>query len=249
MTAIAHKKILCLFVRYGIEKYPHSLEVLTAWYAKNHLDASVSFWIIDNKIKDMNDNTVDDLGCRLISGDNTYGEFSAWQKIVDEYSEEIKGYKIVHFVTDAFNTLYTGYLDDFSKKHLDFVANRPVCLGHIDSYDNKIEILGHESQSWVRTCFFFMSTATLFGCPDLVSIKEESLFFDKESFRRNAPMSENYKKYIKDWLFGKEIQGVRWHSIIKDEAHFKKKALAILNEHMLSINLRIRGISTIDFRW
>ena len=64
-------------------------------------------------------------------------------------------YDLVHFVTEAFHTLYVDYLARFdtalARKRL---PARSICVGHIDCYNQPIEILSYLSQHWIRTCFF-----------------------------------------------------------------------------------------------
>ena len=125
--------------------------------------------------------------------------------------------------------MFTGYLDYFSIEDLALVAHRPICLGHIDSYDEPVEIAGETSQNWIRTCFYFMSPETVYSISDFVSFREESQFFDADGkFISAGNLSENYKNYITRWLSGDKIQGVSWHDNILDLNSFKEKTLAIV---------------------
>ena len=242
--------VLCLFLRYGTKDYPESMVDLQNWYEKKMPGTKVTIWIIDNKIKNEFEGFDLKTGFRLFSGNNTEREFSAFQKILTEHRDEIGSYDIIHFVTSAFNSLFTNYLDYFSKGLLELVTHRSLCLGHIDAYDEPILIENETSQSWIRTCFFFMSSETVRAIPDFVSFREESQFFDVAgNFLSQSSLSENYKKYISDWLCGETMQGVPWHNRILDPAEFKAKALAILNEHMLSIRLRKAGVDLVDIYW
>ena len=81
-------------------------------------------------------------------------------------------------------------------------------------------------------------------------LRQKANFFDDEGrFLDNSDLSENYKQFINGWLTGETFQGVSWHNKIQDSTAFKGKALAILNEHMLSIQLRKVGIELIDYYW
>jgi hypothetical protein len=73
-------------------------------------------------------------------------------------------------------------------------------------------------------------------------------------FRLDAPLSRGYRHLITDWLTGGDIgQGVQWHTRIgldkRNLPEFERKALAILNEHLLGIRLRAAGCRTIDVTW
>ncbi len=242
--------VLCLFLRYGINDHPQGLPDLQNWYDKKMSGTNVTTWIIDNKLEGEGGGIDLVTGFRLLSGNNEQREFSAFQKVLSQHREEIEAYDVVHFVTSAFNTLFTEYLDYFFVDQLEWVAHRPICLGHIDSYDEPIQIAGETSQSWIRTCFFFMSPETAYSIPNIVSFQEEEQFFDASGeFLNESSLSENYRQYIAEWLTGKTIQGVSWHSKIPDTRSFKGKTLAILNEHMLGIRLRKAGISLVDYFW
>jgi glycosyltransferase involved in cell wall biosynthesis len=250
--AVSKRKlsVLCLYLRYGLNDHPHGLSDLQDWYARKMTNAQTTTWIIDNKLKTEVDGVDPVAGFRLLSGDNRQREFSAFQKVLTEHRAEIEKYDIVHFVTSAFNTLFTGYLDYFQVDHLAPVAHRPICLGHIDTYDEPIQLTGETSQSWIRTCFFFMSPESIYSIPGFVSFHQESQFFDAEgNFRSDGGLSANYRQYISGWLTGETMQGVSWHSTIPDAKSFAGKTLAILNEHMLSIQVRNAGIHLMDYYW
>ena len=241
-------RVLCLFLRFGAEG--KSLDDLMSWYNNRLQKSTYDIWVIDNKIKGSVKTIDDSSGFLLFSGDNRNWEFSGWQKIISLYKEEISKYDIIHFVTSKFNSLYTDYLDHFDESMLKYLMKNPVCIGHIDSYDEPIELFSKESQSWVRTCFFFLSAKSLDKIGSFVSFADERKFFHTSGvFNKNAPISENYKKNISDWLNGREMQGVKWHSNINNNTHFKQKSLAILNEHMLSRKICSAGIKLVDFAW
>ena len=242
--------VLCLYLRHGTDDYPHAMDDLQAWYAARMAGADVTTWIIDNKIQQEFDGLDLDTGFRLLSGDNEHWEFSGFQKILLQHRSELEPYDVIHFVTSAFNTLYTGYLDHFAMENLQLVAHRRVCLGHIDAYDEPVQLDGEAAQSWIRTCFFFMSPESAYSIPGFVSFRQPALFFDAQgSFLSNGSLSENYKSYITAWLTGEAIQGVSWHRRTLDRQMFVRKTLAILNENMLSQQLRKAGVDLVDFYW
>ena len=245
-------KILCLYLRYGPDDYPGGLDTLMRWYEEKQVTRNVSLtvWIIDNKIEKEFDGVDLESGFRLLSGDNAQREFSGFQKVITKYRKEIESYDVIHFVTSAFDQLYTGYRDYFDLNYLYPILHRPYCLGHIDTYDEPIELMGVSSQSWIRTCFFFLSPTSLYSIKDVNSLKERGEIFDgKGNFRENGSIDITYQNYIKRWLKGERMQGVAWHGAVKDGSEFMDKTLAILNEHMLSIKFRTSGVKLIDFYW
>jgi len=250
--SIREIKILCLYLRYGPNDYPGSLEKLMGWYQLKQQTSNVSLtlWVIDNIIEQEYDGIDIESGFRLISGNNSQREFSGFQKIIEKYREDIESYDVVHFVTSAFDQLFNGYLEYFDLNHLYPVLHRSLCLGHIDSYDQPIKLLGFSSQCWIRTGFFFISPHTLYSLNDVVAIKDKTIFFnDLGNFLNNGNIDEVYIQYLKQWLYGEQLQGVVWHGRIKTDNDFAEKALSILNEHMLSIRLRTIGVHLVDYYW
>jgi glycosyltransferase involved in cell wall biosynthesis len=242
-------RILCLYLRHGLDEHAEGLDELRGWYAANISRGSVTIWIIDNKLPTGFDGH-DWSGCRLLGGDNRCWEFSGWQRTLGAYAPELREFDVVHFVTSAFGKLHAGYLNHFSEDQLDMVVHRPVCLGHVDSYDEPVELCGRKSRSWIRTSFFFLSRESLSKLGSLVSLDDPDLFFGLYGmFKRNSPISDNYKDKITQWLGGDAVQGVAWHGSIDRIDRFKTKAFAILNEHMLSIRLREAGVQLVDLQW
>jgi hypothetical protein len=193
----------------------------------------------------------------VIYGNNDAGEFSAFDRAVQFIGSDIWRYDFVHLVTSAFNTLYVDYLERFDVALLEAVADRPVCVGHIDCYNEAIEVLGFRSQHWIRSCFFFLPPAEARTLGSFVTIRRGDGLFsgDAESpFRPGAPLSQSYREYIVKWLSGGDIgQGVRWHSSLPPTAEtlpaFERKALAILNEQLLGVRLRAMGCRLLDVTW
>jgi hypothetical protein len=249
-------KILCLFVRHGTVAYPDALEVLDQWYEKHGLLDQRQLWILDNSLAtDVPARGVAP-GVELRTGDNEAWEFSTWERAVAEASAENSSYDIVHFVTSAFNTLYTGYLDHFFPDMLDYVIERNVCLGHVDGYDIPIRMGDVSSQSWIRTCFFFLPWKQASTMSPWATYRTPQLIFENSSsrqFRANAPIDKNYQARLVSWLEGDEMGGHRWHTPVSresaDTSRFQYKTLAILNEHQLAINFRQAGIRLVDFCW
>jgi len=249
-------KILCLFVRHGTDRYADALAVLDAWYERHGLLAQRTLWIVDNALDPALPSQT--LGPRtsLHPGDNRAWEFSAWARALREAKVDSSRYDLVHFVTSAFNTLYVRYLEDFRPEMLIYTMRRRACLGHVDSYDRPVELAGATSDSWIRTCFFFLPSEDALRIDPWAAFSDPAAFFRDSStteFRANAPLSADYQRRIRTWLEGHEVGGHTWHSPIAarpDECvRFQKKALAIANEHHLSIVLRRQSIPLVDFCW
>jgi hypothetical protein len=249
-------KILCLFVRHGTGSYADALPILDAWYERHGLLAQRTLWIVDNALDPQSPPQA--LGPRtsLHAGDNSAWEFSAWARALQEVQRDSSRYDIVHFVTSAFNTLYTGYLEHFRPDMLFYTLSRHACLGHIDSYDRPIELGGATSASWIRTCFFFLPYEDAARIAPWAAFSDPRFFFKDAGtteFRSDSPLSTDHQQRIRTWLEGNEVGGHTWHSPIAprpgESERFQKKTLAIANEHHLSIVLRRQGIPLVDYCW
>jgi len=193
----------------------------------------------------------------LIGGDNRAREFSAFDRALEFVGADIWSYDLVHFATSAFNTLYVAYLDRFEAGVLSAVTGRGVCVGHIDCYNDPVDVLTFRSQHWMRSCFLFLPPAEVKALGRLTSIVDGSRLFSgnpDEPFRDTAPVSRNYRDYVTTWLTGGDIgQGVEWHSTFRLTREtlpaFEQKAISIFNEHLLAIRLRALGCRLIDVTW
>lgn len=249
-------KILCLFVRHGIEKHAGAREVLDQWYAQHGLLGNRTLWTIDNALPSDTPPARQPDGGWLLAGDNRAWEFSAWARALHQPALAVEGYDVIHLVTSAFNTLYTRYLEHFDPAMLHEVTRRQLYLGHIDSYERPVEFAGQASAHWIRTCFVFLPTALARRVQHWAAYTDPTTVFadpDTTSFRPDAPLSPDYQARIRGWLQGREIGGHTWHSPIgsapAEVRRFQWKTLAILNEHSLAVRLRSMGVPLADFCW
>ena len=193
----------------------------------------------------------------VIGGDNSAREFSAFDSGLSFVGDDLWNYDLVNLATAAFRQLYVDYLERFRPDVLDAIAGRSVCLGHIDCYNEAIQVHGCTSQHWVRSSCVFLPPAELRILGTMVSARDRERWFTgnpNDPFHPEAPLSAGYRRMITDWLTGQDIgQGVTWHSrITLDETNlpqFEQKAMAILNEHLFGLRLRAAGCRTIDVTW
>ena len=248
-------RVLTILARHGTDKYKDAEKQLEQILARFGPKMDRSLLIVDNALPF--DFVERSSSSTLIGGDNSAWEFSAWDRAIHFLGDAIWRYDLIHLVTSAFHTLYTSYLDRFDFAMLQSIAGMPVCLGHIDCYNDPVGILAFRSQHWMRSSFLFTPPAELKMLKSLVSVVSMQEFFDEgspEPFAPGAPMSRNYQKYLFDWLTGGDIgQGSTWHSTfeVTEESltFFRAKAAAILNEHLLAIRMRAQGTRLIDTTW
>jgi len=248
-------RILTILARFGTERYPHALQEIDGVFARQLRAVDRTVVIVDNALP--RDHMEERLDHVLIGGDNRAREFSAFDRALEFVGADIWSYDLVHFATSAFNTLYVAYLDRFEAGVLSAVTGRGVCVGHIDCYNDPVDVLTFRSQHWMRSCFLFLPPAEVKALGRLTSIVDGSRLFSgnpDEPFRDTAPVSRNYRDYVTTWLTGGDIgQGVEWHSTFRLTREtlpaFEQKAISIFNEHLLAIRLRALGCRLIDVTW
>lgn len=250
-------RVLTILVRFGTERYPHAEQQVAEIFRRQMPEVERAVVVVDNALPSEFVET--DERRTVIGGNNAAREFSAFDRAVEYIGPEIWRYDLVHLATDAFDRLYIDYLARFRTSLLNAVAKRSVCVGHIDCYNQPVEILGFHTQHWIRTGFFFLppTEVKLLGSFVTVLDRDHRRFFNHSSeapFRPDAPLSMTYREYIASWLSGRDIgQGVTWHSSFTLTAEtlpmFEAKALAIMNEQLLGVRLRAMGCHLIDVTW
>jgi hypothetical protein len=248
-------RVLSILARFGTEQYPHAEAEIDEIFRRQMPAVQRTSVIVDNALP----GTVHEAqhGALLLGGDNGAREFSAFERALDVMGSEIWSYDLVHFATSAFNTLYVAYLERFDTRLLEAIAGRAVCVGHIDCYNDPVEILTYHTQHWIRSCFFMLPPAEVRLLGRFVSVRDNVRWFSgqpEEPFRADAPISPRYREYITQWLTRGEIgQGVEWHSrfaLSRDTLPaFEEKTRAILNEQLLGIRLRALGCPLVDVTW
>jgi hypothetical protein len=248
-------RVLTVLVRFGTAHYPDAEREIAEIFRRQLPKVDRRVVVVDNALPE----DFKEVGATraIIGGDNRSREFSAFDRAIDFVGPDIWSYDLVHFATSAFNTLHVGYLPRIDVTLLSAVAQRSVCTGHIDCYNEPIEILGFRSQHWIRTCFFFLVPGDVKSLGSFVTIRDKDGYFSGDPgapFRREASLSPRYREYIIKWLAGDDIgQGVTWHSSFSLTAEtlpaFEQKALTIMNEQLLSVRLRAMGCRLIDITW
>jgi hypothetical protein len=248
-------RILTIFTRFGTEKYATAEHELDRLFETLLPDVARDVVVVDTAITA---GIVERNGRRtLLGSDNEAWEFSAIDTAINFLGERVWTYDLVNVATSAFRQLYVGYLERFTPAVLDSLQGRPVCLGHIDCYNEPIRVLDYVSQHWVRTSCFFVPPGEFGILQSVKTAGHRDRWFSGDParpFREDAPLSLGYQRLLTDWLTGTDIgQGATWHSaMVLDSAGvalFERKALTILNEHLLAIRLRAAGCRVIDVTW
>jgi hypothetical protein len=191
----------------------------------------------------------------VISGDNTLREFSAWNRGIawlDSMGRPSDD-SIALIANDTYQTGYgDAYLRAITRRHVQSALARNGLFGHIDAYPRPVRLLGLTFQRWIRSSLIIAKWGTLrrllpFGIP----IPDSDIFSnDKEFFKVSAPLSENYRTYIRSWLFDDTKKDSEfpytWHSktaLTPDTfGDMVAKARCILCEHYFSAVAQSKGI-------
>ena len=248
-------RVLTIFVRAGTVDYAGAESAVTELFARQLPRIEHDLLVVDNLApRGILESRP---GRTVIGGDNTVWEFSAVDEALGYVAQGIWRFDLVNVVTSAFQQLYTAYLERFSPQVLAAIVGRNVCLGHIDCYNDAVRIGRFRSQHWLRTSFLMMPPAELKALGSFVSARHRRPWLSgcvDDPFGPGSPLDDTYRRYLRSWLLGEDIgQGVTWHrKLTLDEAgleQFEQKALAIINEHLLSIRLRAAGCRVIDVTW
>ena len=248
-------RVLTILVRFGTEQYPDAEQEIDDIFRRRMPDVDRTVVVVDNALPIA---AVVERGARmLLGGDNSAREFSAFDRAIQFIGREIWRFDLVHFATSAFNSLYVEYLQRFDTRVLQCIVGRPVCIGHIDGYNEPVEALGFHTQHWIRTGFFMLPPGEVKMLGSFVTARDGRHFFSgnpEAPFREQGPLSQRYRQYIIGWLTGVDIgQGVQWHSHFQVTSEtlpaFEHKALSIVNEHLLAVRLRAMGCRLIDVTW
>jgi hypothetical protein len=248
-------RVLTLFVRAGLSAYADAESALADLFARQMPDITRDVLVIDNLLPP---GIVEaSPGRTVIGGDNSVWEFSALDAGLAHMGASIRHYDVVNVVTSAFMQLYVAYLERFTSEVVAALSRARACVGHIDCYNEAVSIGPYVSQHWIRTCFFMAPVSELLTLKTLVSARHRQPWFSgqvEDPFGDQSPIDVTYRRYLTDWLLGQDIgQGVTWHRALTLDANglesFERKALTILNEHLLGVRFRAAGCPLVDVTW
>ena len=188
-------------------------------------------------------------GRLVMGGDNSAREFSAFDSGVARVGEKIWDYDLVNLTTAAFRSCYGTTWSAFNRQRSSAIAGRPACLGHIDCYNEPIQVAGCTSQHWVRTSCIFLPPLELKILGSLVSIRDPTPWFSGDPSRSVSlgrptlagvsPIDHRLAHRSGHRARGEVAFGMALDPTTLPE--FERKAQAILNEHLLGLRLRAAG--------
>ena len=237
-----------IFVEYDRQKYGGSDTVFKTLqdYLGKIQGCRTTYLRVDNKdetgqIKKVSKNIY------TVGGDNTFREFSGWQKGVKVINSLWSSFDVVLFVNDMFLKPGESFLKDYANTSLlERCLNENTVIGRIDSTGQQYTVYDYDVSQWVCTNCFLAPMQAIAQLKDIVTIKENLEDFLPETFpgpqqnpisffKENAPINDIYKSWLIEWLTE------RWHSKFEINAQtwdlFRTKVRNILNESMLTARL------------
>lgn len=252
-------RLAVVYVQHDREKHRGGLPALLG--ALSLLSAETTVVVVDNlQPGDWVHSVTGNL--HHVGGDNAHWEFSAFDKGVDWLARQGIEIDVYAFATDALLAYGADFLDLIDDSVIDCARRYSACIGWIDSFMERCEVLGYAYEAWLRTSLVFVPARVLpFLQPLAPKLNDEDLFGDTPDtpFRPAAPVSENLRRLLVEWLTtggSSEADegrlGHAWHSQFDLDAEsferFKSKAKAILREHLLSARLKALGVGCYDLR-
>lgn len=251
-------RLAVVFVQHDREKHRGGLSAVLG--SLSRLAAETTVVVVDNlQPGDWAHSVTGNL--HHIGGDNTHWEFSAFDKGVDWLARRGIEVDVYAFATDALLAYGADFLDLIDDQVVDCARRYSACVGWIDSFMERCEVLGYPYDAWLRTSLVFVPARVLpFLQPLAPRLNDADLFGDtpEQPFRPAAPLSENLRRLLLEWLTtdgdgeGESRLGHAWHSQFALDAvsfeRFKAKAKAILREHLLSARLKALGVGCYDLR-
>jgi len=254
-------KIIVLFLIYGEEHYYSGLQeikkIIDRMFPKN----IKTFLIIDNS------NTIEESlkgENHIIHGDNSFYEFSGWDKGYDYANKHLPtdDNTLFLFVNDTFHR--RGYAD--GENFLDIFDSNIIkdkdifnsAIGYLDDFPKEVILDNIVYRQWIRSNIFFLPYKIIQQCyPLTFPFPEEQIFSYEEGifWSQSNLISENWKAYIDSWLFGLKNQKYPEYSLnwlksepltLQNKEFFRRKAITILSEHYLTARLFRDQIPIID---
>jgi hypothetical protein len=229
-----------------------ALEILRPFVDRLFPGHRVRWTLVDNAFERDHDVPREE-GAEVIAGDDSSREFSGFDRGIEWVKRTYQPAPGSVFIlaNDSFHRSYgSDYLARFDPGRVRAALRANDAVGYVDGYPSEVEVLGLPVQSWIRTSLVIVRGSVLDALGKLtIPVRDEDIFGGVDRFfLDDAPLSANYRRYIRAWLFGEDGEdfAYRWHSMRKltneNLAEFRGKARAILCEHYFSARLRARNI-------
>lgn len=219
-------KILVLFLEYEQDKYKGTFAKLKS-YMDNVSFCEKTYVVIDNRQPDSPWRGVENV--YYMGGDNSFREFSGWQKGLDEVHARGISYDIILVCNNSFLVNGRSFLDKISVWNLLKVLFMKAVLGRIDSSQESMTIRQYQFSDWICTNSFFLSKNSIKALGGkLISLEKDNLeVFCPKTFKP-------YKKIICKYVVRSEqLNGNRFTVKADLPAHKKFECQIQLNKNFI----------------
>lgn len=255
------QKIVVLYLVFGDEDLDNGLyeikNILNNMFDSNE----VKYVVIDNS-NNIKENFINEP--YIISGDNSYFDFSGWDKgyLFALENNLISDETLILFANDTFfQRNYSdgeNFLEVFNK---DIIKNKDLtksAIGYMDDFPKDVILNDIKFNSWIRSNIFFIPFKIMKDLSKLTfDFPKERIFSDdiNKFWSNDDLISDNWKAYISSWLFGIENNNYPEYKLhwLKSKPlnestwdFFQRKAITILSEHYLAARLFNMNIEIID---
>ena len=240
------KSVFVIYLQYTSKHFESAQKVMhEKVFSKFDYDR-IEWITVDNSVlKDVEMTLEKNLN--FISGDNSTREFSGFDKGV-RYLKRFrpKHGDLIIFANDTFHRSYGDeYLDLITAEKIQYILEDRSLLGYMDSFPKTVSGFGYDFSSWIRTSFFMLNYSVLDSIlPFAIQENRELVFGNspEEFFSNQNVLSENYKSYLRTWLFETPDSTSEfresWHSKkelnVSSFRELQQKAWCILCEQNLS---------------
>jgi hypothetical protein len=248
------RKLAVLYLYADTKKYPHTYAGLQT-ILRGLVGVDVTVVKVDNFHEEkeptcIGPNTYD------MGGDNRYWEFSGWKKGVRFLEARGIEADYVLFVNDAFLNLSDMWYDPYHYRRrlttstLYTLGRRAI--GIVDTHRRQETLKGREVSSWIRSNFFLV--------PYSVGRQLDLVYLNDEEIGRILPEQYEGRVTIDSPLLNSELAGflnewitTRWSQSQSPSAanwpFLRAKLRAILNERLLTAQLRQLGVPILDINY
>jgi hypothetical protein len=219
------------------------------------------FAVVDNRVANSFEHQLE-RDVTILSGDNRLREFSAYNRGIEwlALTQKPEPETVVLIANETYRTSYGDeYLREFTPERIAEALDAGGIYGHRDAYPHEVALLGMRFQSWIRSSLVVLAWKTLTQIgPFAPGVADAELFGDgmTDFFAPQAPLSENYRSYIRQWLFAETPEGsdfpYTWHSktpLTRDNLpSMHAKARSILSEHRFSALAQTKRIPLLSYQ-
>ena len=244
--------VYLVLLEFGQQHETAALDLLIPTLERVIPGGTIRGTIVDNALTARTETAVSSRLHRL-NGDNAVREFSGWDRGL-AWIERRHAPAAESFVVLANDTVVRpekhDRVRDVPRDRVD-AASRGALVGYVEAYPRPVTIFGLTLRQWADTSFVLASWRTLEQLRPLARPMADDQIFAgdwRAVFREPSPLSENYRVYLKTWLFGEHADAEfphTWHACAplteSNVESFKGKLRSLFCEHLLSARARPRG--------